>query len=100
MVVGAYFWTGDCSSASILTHARALIVTELDMKLRPLFMLTCSVADLGGGGVRPRLRLSDVNPTQYSRSFLLQDRSWTQEVRVPHHQGPFHCGHGITQERV
>lgn len=38
--------------SSILTHATALIVTALDMKLRPLFMLTCSVADLRGERLR------------------------------------------------
>lgn len=69
------------------------MVTELDMKLRPLFMLTCSVADLRGDRVRrqvaPPVREGGA---KYSRSFLLQDRSWTQEVGVSHHQGSFHCG--------
>lgn len=30
----------------LLTQATAVIVTELEMKLSPLFMLTCRVADL------------------------------------------------------
>lgn len=33
----------------ILTQVMAVIVTELDMKLRPLFMLTWRVADLKNG---------------------------------------------------
>lgn len=52
--VFVYFLGTSCShsarvprvSASILTQATALMVMELEMKLRPLFMLTCSVADL------------------------------------------------------
>lgn len=39
-----------------------------------------------------RLQVIGVKLTKYSRSFLLQDRSWTQKVRISHHQGSFHCG--------
>lgn len=38
----------------LLTQATAVMVTELEMKLSPLFMLTCSVADLWCDNQRER----------------------------------------------